>query len=572
MLPQGAGPDEHAHTQAANFIYEHNRLPVYQQDKDALYYSIFGATRSFRPPLVYISSAFTHKLLDKTGVDFTFPYRKANAIIGALSALLMFLTLYAYTQKTALAVSVTLIFMLMPQTGFVYSYLNEDGAAIMSCILILLSVCLLLKNGVTAVTLVLFGFACGILSLTKLTAWGFCLPICIFAVFFILRSDARWFRTFCIVFTSFAVTAGWRIAFNMLHHGLENPFNWSLEAGFQNLHARIDLDTVVNYKVLGMSYLDLLFNGDNFLVKTFYSLVGHLDWLRLPLGPLQYAAYGAVLLAGALGCVLVIFKPVLRRESNRSQYWFEISVILGCLLLFFLYMHFNINNDIQTQGRYLLPAFPGFLLISVTAWFALYAERSAGRSTPRFTGMGYAVLVVAFVYVHAQAMYKYVIPFYYRGAYLETADALFTPVSLQNQEEIQTHDLSLQSQKRGVLEYLVTGPDPGLYFENVDMNVTPDYLLLKISFWNSRTDYYSVYWDAGQGMSEGTAVQGYASLGDNIVYQLLPVSAIENLRFDLGSPETQFRLTGLAYGKFKFKPVFSVLNRLFNYSIYDASH
>ncbi len=425
MLPEGAGPDELAHLKAAQFIYENNRLPVYPDDKDELYYSIFGATRSFRPPLIYIASASVHQLTNMAGITVQQPYRLANAIAGGLTALFLFLSLYIYTTHHSLAVCITTAFMLMPQVGFIFSYLNADGMAITACTLILLSVSALLRKGVNFNTLVFFGVSCGILSLCKVTAWIFCLPVCVFAIAYILRSRVGFLKAFMTVFISVAVIAGWRIIFNIYHHGLDNPFNWNLDAQLNSLYATVNLDNVLNYKVQGKSYLDLLANFDNFMSRTFLSFVGQLDWLRLRVGPLQYTVYGLLIALTLLASIVTLLRPAFQRSHLKAEYFFELSILAGWVFLFFMYMNFNINNDIQTQGKYVLPAFAGLLLVLASRLRDFSSINKKHTQSGLLIFAASLLVLLSLAYIHAQALYKYVIPFYYSEAYVDTSPEKF---------------------------------------------------------------------------------------------------------------------------------------------------
>jgi len=562
-LPHAAGPDELAHLRAAAFIYDTGRLAVYPDDKDALHYSPYGATRSFRPPLVYIASASVHHLTDKLGIELEKPLRQGNALLGALCALFLFLALYTYTERIGLAVVVTAAFALMPQVAFVFCYLNADGAAYMAASLILLSISVLLKKGVSGQSLALFGVACGVLSLCKVTAWVFCLPLCIFAVVFILKSRAGIVKPLLVVAVAFALTGGWRIASNVYHHGFDNPFNLKVEAELQEEKRRILPEDIVTYEDQGAGYLDLLADHDNFMSKTYLSFVGHLDWLRLPLGPIQYGAYGIVLLLGLVAWIFVLLKPALFRDYKKSERWFELSIIAGCLLLFYMYMRFNMYYDIQTQGRYLLPAFPGYLLVLSEFAGYLFSGRFDEKAAASSRAPVFAAALLIVAYVHAQALYKYVIPFYFNSAYVDTSPERFRPIPFTDADMLETGDLELLVRKEGLMKYRVTGPDPRIMFKKVRINTAPEPILLRMRLASQVVGFYSIYWDAGRGMSEQTMVRGFVPHGVRTCYQILPAAAVAHLRLDLGRPGYELAIRELAYAPLKYRAPYNILNRLF---------
>lgn len=563
LLPNNSAPDEFAHAKALSFILTHRRLPVYPQDKDHLYYSKWGATRSFRPPLIYVTSAATQLAIDALGIEFRTSYRKGNALVGGLCAVFLFLCLFVYTNRMNIAVGLTAAFMLMPQISFIFSYLNADGIAIMACCLFLLSIALALKHGITIKTLLFFGFACGIVSLTKLTAWVFCAPVFLFAAVYLIKNSLSIPKTVIVILISFAVTAGWRIGFNMHHHGIENAFNWFLDAQIHETHARIKPADYENYSKLGKSYFDLLGNYDDFLIRTYHSFVGQLDQLRLNVGRLQYSSYGLVILVGLIGCIWVVIKSLFDRQGDRSRCGFEFSIMFGGIFLIFMYLHFNINNDTQTQGKYLLPALPGLYLILAAFCTVLL------KKLPQLDGTGFktaalSLFLLGFSYIHLQAWYKYVIPFYNSVIYIDNSAQRFTRIDFTDASRLQTWDVETLLIDDKNLKYLVTGPDPSVTFNDVNIDVRPDHVLLRIRVFNSQDNYYYFYWGGDEGMRKYDVVKGFFPEGYHIMYQILPVKWVEDLRFDLGTPDSRFHITALSYAPLKYKPWAKILNKVFN--------
>ncbi len=555
-LPVDAGPDENAHTKAADFIYKNHRLPVYPQDKEEIHYSIFGATRSFRPPLVYITSAYVRSLLEKVDIHPSLPFRVGSALLGAFTALFLLLAIYTLTQRFNLAVALSSSFMLMPQVSFIYSYLNSDGAAIMSSAFILFCIARLIKKTNT-LNLLLFGLSCGVLSLCKVTAWIFCFPVCVFAIFLIVNSTKQIIRPALIVFFCFVIVGGWRIAFNMYHHGLDNPFNWRLDTQINQIYARVDLDKINNYKSQGKSYSDLLANYDNFLSRTALSLIGHLDWLRIKVGPLQYAFYGITIGASLILSIWALFSFLIRKPK-KPEYYFHLSIVFGTGFLFFMYMNFNINNDIQTQGKYLLPAAIGLVLL--LASFLKFSVKN------HYNQLACTILMALVIYIHFQGLYKYVLPYYYSNIFVDANLDRYTEIPNYEPDKTIITDLELIKDAAKPNTYRVTGPDPGMLISDVNVNTKSMFIVLRIDITSSRSDYYEVYWDAGSGMSEETMSRGFLTKGDSILYKILPTSVMHHIRFDFGipSPETTFTINKLAYSSFRYKPHIRILNKLFN--------
>ncbi len=127
-----------------------------------------------------------------------------------------------------------------------------------------------------------------------------------------------------------------------------------------------------------------------------------------------------------------------------------------------------------------------------------------------------------------------------------------------------TGDLKLTYNTSDSLSYSVTGHDPRLYIMDLNIDTGPDLIHLKMQVVNSHANYYYFYWDDGAGMSENTVVRGFMPKGENTVYQILPVSSLMHLRFDLGTPGSRFIIKKLEYSGLKYKPFIPELNKFFN--------
>ncbi len=564
FLPRHGGPDEGAHKGAASFIYEHNRLPVYPRDMDELLYSPYGTTRSFRPPLIYISTAVVQELSDFLSIEFEFPFRKANAIFGGLTFLLLAWAVFLYTQSAWLSIISGLGFVLMPQTSFIFSYLNNEGAAFLASSLILLTVINLLKKGVTTSSLIYFGAACGILSLSKLSAWAFCLPVCLFALFHIYKSSYRRVLSFPIVATSFMLVGGWWIIFNIYHHGIHNPFNWKLEEEIAERHTIVDWSLIINHSKLGEGYLDLLANAEHFMTDTFFSTIGELDWLKLELGMVQYILYGFAFMLIIIS-IIYLFSSRYRQspEQGDHSFWFELSILAGAALLFYLYMYFNLYRDMQHQGKYIMPALPG-LIILLAAWIdKVFIKNRKFQARPYLRAGMISSLIFLLVYTHTHALYKYVISFYHSNFYIDPA-VEYSTISLAGLKDIDAHSIEYDLVSDTELVYRVTGDDPWLLMTSPGpVSSSTGAIVLKIDVTVPKYGEYEIYWNNGDGIKESHRVEGVVSRGDNLIYRILPASNVYQIRFDYGIAGDQIKISNLAYGELRYRKFIPQLNKIF---------
>jgi hypothetical protein len=265
-----------------------------------------------------------------------------------------------------------------------------------------------------------------------------------------------------------------------------------------------------------------------------------------------------------LVCLLQILKPLYSSNENKPEYYFGLAIIAGSVLQIYLYLQFNMYHDIQTQGKYILPALPGLLLLLVMYVDKFYTRFVEPWTGPPINTLFFGAFMGAVLYVHAHAMYKYIIPFYYSNAFVDTAAERFSKIDFLDASTRQTNDLKLLEEGKQSLSYEVIGHDPWLSIKLMPIDLKPELILARIGFKNNKANFYHFYWDGGEGMSEFTVVKGFAPRGENTIYQIIPVSAINTLRFDFGEPGTEITVSDMAYAGLKYKPLVPLLNKLFN--------
>ena len=79
---------ESLHRDVVEFIVDHGRLPVLPADESELQFTPYGTTRALRPPLSYIASALTTKLLEPVGIDHIHAMRLGSSFLCAASVVL----------------------------------------------------------------------------------------------------------------------------------------------------------------------------------------------------------------------------------------------------------------------------------------------------------------------------------------------------------------------------------------------------------------------------------------------------------------------------------------------------
>lgn len=442
QLPLSAGPDYPLTRAAINFYMEQGRLAKMPEDEALATFSPFGDARILRPPLPYIFSALTAELspLDPAQHD-KLKLRQGSSILLALAVVMIFVSVYMVFEHWLLAFALSMTVLLMPQMTFLGSYANDDASAIFVVCNIMASLIALAKYGVNMPRLAWLGLAIGLALISKATAW-LILPFA--ALYYLVtiawpglrQGIARCLGQSLWVAIWVIIGGGWWIIWNITNYGIDDPLARNVISALADKHSRRDVEGLGFYATYGVNMVGLLvldFKG--FWMATYKAVVGHIDWLALPMSPIQYLFYAPAVVAFILGVPLVIWRgfralvgasvgaPVLtdiasfndqigpQKRQFGTSYAILLFLMLGALLLqFFVFVWHNVYNDIQIQGKYLLPAILPFLLVALSLPMAMMKNlmvKPAG-----VLNIVSMVLVLLTIAMHVHALTEVVIPFY----------------------------------------------------------------------------------------------------------------------------------------------------------------
>ncbi len=560
LLPLDAGPDEAAHNDAAKFILEHKRLAVLPDDQDQLLFTRYGGTRSLRPPLSYLMSAVMAAIHPAHKVNMVVALRKGSAVLGALTVVLVFVTLWIYFASWRLALLGAALVGFLPQFAFISSYNNDDSGAIFAGSALILALVLLHRKGLNVWTALTGGGAAGLVLLAKQSAWML-LPIALaYVLLFVRARPMRMLRLSSLALCALVLCGGWWILHNMYHYGPGDPFAMRITATMADQYAHFSPDREFGYAPQGVGYADLLFNHDNFLVKTYKSTIGNLDWLRLRVGPLHYALYLFVFF------VAIAYYPLKGAASIRSRvggrdvprtrdFVFELLMLAAVALQFFMYLWANIHNDIQVQGKYLLPVIVAVLIPFSAALRSIWGvsdrlcrelrghELALGQNGLRNVALAAALAVV--IGLHLDSLYHYVVRFY-RPTPVRLHIGQFTKVELADSDIVSMHNMELLDQSNGVLYLNATDEDPWMVLKPRLCGKFKDGKLLRIDLESDRDDEFRIYWDRGGGFAEKDMRNSAYKEGEQRFYINLNIRHCRRIRLDPITGPGQVRIKGLA--------------------------
>ncbi len=550
LLPLGAGPDNRANNDAVGFIYKYQRLAVLPRDEDKLYFSMYGGTRALRPPLAYIVSAAAAKVLDSRIDDPRILFRKGSSLLAAATVAVVFYTALLYFDSYSAGILAAFLFGLLPQFAFIASYNNDDSGAIFSATVLLCILVRILKRGFSWPNIVLFGIAGGLVILSKQTAWLLAPTALLFLAFYLRAPWKQLLKYAAVVVVVFVLSGGWWILFNMYHYGPGDPVALKEEAAMAATHSRLPPERTLGYAPSGVRYIDLVLgNYDDFWGKTMASTIGNLDWMRLRVGPLQYGLYLVLFGLGAIYAALRIGALINRRAASPGAHGadrvrvFEALLAFAVVFQFCMYTWANMHNDVQLQGKYLLPVFLAAVLLGISG-----ARRLVGRVVPilttdeprdvrisgRFVQTAALVAsVVVVVAVHADAAMRYVVPFYRPPGF--RVDGELQSVSISER------DILHKNQLHG---FKTTGTGFVLDSDGVDPWFTVDlsrkktcglfrgHNILEARIKSNTGGAFKVYVDRGHGIREEDSYETRYDAGDDDIILLLDVRRCSRLRID----------------------------------------
>ncbi len=432
FLPKAAGPDFSFSRAAADFYYSENRMATVPADEDKMVFSGYGNSRLLRPPLGFYLPAQMAKLPILKDVPRFYAYRIAIAMLAGLTVMLIFLALKAYFNDFRYAVFGTSCAALMPQFSFYASYFSDDMIAFFASSLLVYCMVLIVKQGISLKRQLLFSFAAGLSVVSKPTAWIFLGPAIGFYLIFMLDYSKEFFNSrhfywpLGLMTTVFIIAGGWWLLFNMYHYGPSEIILSKTIADMSARHSTLDLSQF-GFAAQGIGMKQLLFlNHKNFLGATYIAFVGNLDWLRLRVGPLQYAFYLWLVIGFVLNGMVLAYQTVqhfivriqgVSFESFPRLFVFEYILYIAILLQFVLYTRLNVYMDIQIQGKYLMTMFIPMLILALS-----FFQKSMSYLKNRFEyievpfGVKWGVLAILFalpIVVHLDALVDHVIPFYW---------------------------------------------------------------------------------------------------------------------------------------------------------------
>lgn len=183
ILPLNEGPDENMRLQIAQFILKYGKLPTGDQ-KEIMDYT-WGFTYAFRPILPQMLEALFIRIAMLFTAD-AFALLFAARLVSVLSGVIFFWYVKALGDMLFERKSLRWVFLLLnvclPQSSFLFTYLNCDSMALMASSMILYYLLKGMRDAFSIRTCIGLGISISVCVLSYYNAYGFLLTaVLIFA-------------------------------------------------------------------------------------------------------------------------------------------------------------------------------------------------------------------------------------------------------------------------------------------------------------------------------------------------------------------------------------------------------
>jgi 4-amino-4-deoxy-L-arabinose transferase-like glycosyltransferase len=371
----GLGPDEQRHINYVKLLLEQRQLPEIITTQP---YKETAGAHAFHPPLYYLVLLPFYALFRGLPGESGWHLLRLISLVLCLIPLPLIYQIARQVGSQNFARLVVAQIALLPMWGMTASTINNDSATFCAVTIFLWLLLVKFKDNLNFRACLWLGLAMGLGGLCKATAL-----LCDGAALLlflrvrdgkgILKNKAVWQSALTILLIGVVIVSPWHIR-SMLLYGTWTPLPQAAPTPF--------LPAPEAGKLVQMMHpnFPMLFALANW--RMFYTLWGQRDWLmqRTPNGPVE-PVQGALYLFFAAYTLIAFIGIVLRWQRERPQPGEARLILYPCygafvltwltVLQVALFMHWGWSEG----GRYLLPAFVGFSLLSARGFQGLTDEK-----------------------------------------------------------------------------------------------------------------------------------------------------------------------------------------------------
>lgn len=383
--PYNMAPDEHMRYGICKYLYQYRTLP--HGGDPLLRDGIWGYSYAFFPILSNMLSA-----VFMTVVSFI----STNEFVLVMAARMVSLLCGVGTAWFVLRIGDALwegrriykwmfaiMTMLLPQSVFLFTYINNDSLALLATAMIIYSWILGQKSDWSYPSCFLLAAGICLCALSYYNAYGVILAsMLLFGGYLLLNWRDVGMRIILLkkgALISAVVLCGiswWFVRNGILYEGdilgLATSEEYSQIYGAEQIKPS---NRQTPY-LLGKSLGQMLF-GDFWIRTTMLSFVGCFGYMSIPLNKWMYLFYGGIVAAGLAGCMLSWLPGKHKVRAEIKERMFIWALLLTAVVPNILNIIHSYFVDFEPQGRYSMPMLFSLMGFSVWGWEKFTKGRKA---------------------------------------------------------------------------------------------------------------------------------------------------------------------------------------------------
>jgi len=315
------GPDEPMHLSMADYIAKHLTWP--QWDSKEVVRNAYGVSYSAGGSIVYWLHGVTYRLF-------------GHHRIAAFMLLLVYLLLSVLLYRRNVLAGFVLLAGLIPQTLFIFSYVNSDSGTVITALMFGMSVGVFVTAQMKEKYFWILLFFAGLAVTARQHLWAIAFLTLVWALVYrrkaIMQFDKR---VWLIALLLGLLPASWWFATSYFAN------DGDILGVFTNAKSIMKFG---NPDLPSLARPWSNFSVSNFLESTLVSLYASWGWMSIMLKPYAYKI---------VSIVALLIAVLLYRHIDRKIFGFFILLLLANFGFMILY---STSYDYQAQGRYLFPS------------------------------------------------------------------------------------------------------------------------------------------------------------------------------------------------------------------------
>lgn len=334
------GPDELMHLSMADYIAKHLEWP--QWDSREVVRNAYGVSYSAGGSIIYWLHGLSYKLF-------------GHHRIGAFILLLIYLGLSVWIYRKSVLAGFLLLAGLLPQTLFIFSYVNSDGGTVISALLMGMGTALFIVGENRVRNMLIFFFFAGLAVTARQHLWAIAFLTFIWAIIYKRKVWLQYDKKYWLYALVLALLpASWWFVTSYLANAGD------ILGVFTNARS-IEKFGDPTLPSLARAWSDI--SVSKFLNATLFSLYGNWGWTSLPLKSYEYIV-AAVVIAGIS---LLLYKKI-----DKRLFFFFILLVAANFGFMLIY---SVSYDYQSQGRYLFPSI--YIVLGMITVIIIYKKISS---------------------------------------------------------------------------------------------------------------------------------------------------------------------------------------------------